>query len=162
MPELLVIRPCIDAAAAVDRVRELCGGAAALERELLYPYHHFGVRGRLRSLFGAREVSAECLVDARTGHAATADAFTVVRRSCGDEGCLAPIVSATEARRRAERYSTHALGRAWRIAADFRLELTVHGIVHRPFCVVAGGGRRLLVDRVTGEMHPLNNLASAA
>ena len=159
MPELQVIRQGLATGAAVERVRQLCGGSPMLERELLYPYYRFAANGRLRFLFGERKLNVDCLIDARTGHAATADAFDVVARHCEAEACLDAIRTPAEARRLAQRYATHALSRGYRIAANFNLQLVDRGVVHRPFCIVASGGDRLLVDRVSGELHPL---ASAA
>lgn len=162
MSEARVFRSEFDAAAAIERVRDLAGGSPVLECQLLYPYFHFGISGRLQSLLGSRALAVECLVDARTGHAATADAFDADRVPCSDEVCLAATWSQADAARQARRYATHALGRAYRIAANLHLELSAHGIVHRPFCIVTIAGRRLLVDRVTGELHPLLGVVPAA
>ena len=162
MSEILAIASELDTAAAIERVEALDVGRAELETELLYPYYRFDVRGQLRSLFGDREMRLHCLVDARTGHAATADGFATERRPIDDSICLAPTQSSAAAARQARRYASHAIGRASRMAANFDLRLDGTGIVYRPCFIIACADRRLLVDGATGDLHPLQGLAGAA
>lgn len=162
MPELFVIASELDGTSATKRIEALDAGRAAVEAELLYPYYCFDVRGRLRSLFGDRPAEFRCLVDARTGHAATADRFATERRSVDASVCLVPTQSSELATRQARRYAAHAMGRASKTAANFDLRIEANGIVYRPFFIVVCGDTRLLVDGVTGDLHPLSTRVGAA
>lgn len=150
------MRAALDSSAAVKRIAGLVEGAVAeAERRVFYPYYHFGARGRLRWLFGERRLEFDCLVDARTGRAASADALALDTLTVDDAEVLGATHEAVEAEPRARRYARHALGKGFRLLGDFNLELDCAGLVHRPYWIVRTGTSRVLVDAVTGDLHPL-------
>ena len=127
----------------------------AIERRVYYPYFRYVVRGALRWLFGKRAIRVDCLIDARTGRAATADEFDIESVPADSAERLPARHSAGESRKSAERYTRHSLGRACRVLASFHLRADQGELVHRPYWIVRAAGHRLLVDGVTGELHPL-------
>lgn len=163
MAEIDVMRASLDRRAARRLVDRLLGaGDARVERQVYYPYYRYAVSGQLRWLFGRRRVGTECLVDARTGRAATADAVRAERRRVADEHCLPVARPARDAGRSARRYATHALGRRFRLIANLRLRVSGGALLHRPFWIVRAGRLRVLVDAVSGELHPLAAAAADA
>ena len=157
MSELISMRSAFDERAILKRVAALDPGGAQpeIEGRVYYPYFRFVVRGALRWLFGRRVVRVDCLIDARTGRAATADDVSVETVSSDAASRLPVRQDPGAGRRQAERYTRHALGRAFRILAGFRLQADEGELVHRPYWVVRASGTRLLVDGVTGELHPM-------
>lgn len=162
MSEIGVMRASLDRGAARSLVAELSGGPAEIERRVYYPYFRFGVSGLLRWLFGSRTLRTECLVDARTGRASTADSLSVDRLMVVDEERLAAVKAPDEADRLARRYATHALGRGLRVLGNLHIQLDGGELVHRPFWIVRSDSTRVLVDAVTGELHPLGAASGAS
>ena len=157
MSEFLCMQSAFDERAILERVATLVPGGARpeIEGRVYYPYFRYVVRGALRWLFGRRPFEVDCLVDARTGHAATADSFVIETVSSEADSRLPVRQDPGAGRRQAERYTRHALGRAFRVLAGFRLRADEGELVHRPFWVVRASGTRLLVDGVSGELHPM-------
>lgn len=162
MSEIGVMRASLDGSAARSLVFALSGEAAEIERRVYYPYFRFGVSGLLRWLFGRRRLRTECLVDARTGRASTADGLNVERLTVTAGERLAAARGPDEAARLARRYATHALGRGLRVLGNLHVELDGGELVYRPFWIVRSGDTRVLVDAVTGELHPLEAAAGAS
>ncbi len=129
--------------------------APTIERRVYYPYIRYVVRGALRWLFGEREIRVDCLIDARTGRASTADEFAIEAVAAETADQLPARQSAGASRRLAERYTRHSLSRAYRVLTTFRLRADGGELVHRPYWIVRAAGHRLLVDGITGELHPL-------
>jgi len=142
-----------DAVAAVARLIE--DPDCRAERQLFYPYYHFAVTGRLRWLFGVRHMHIDCLVDARTGRAASADSLMLDHLQIDSRDRVSALKDGVEAESSARRYASHALGRSLRVLGNFNLALSRAALVHRPFWVVGAGAVSVLVDAVTGELHPL-------
>ena len=142
-----------DAVAKVARLVE--EPDSRIEQQLFYPYFHFAVTGRLRWLFGERHMHIDCLVDARTGRAASADALTLDRLQVRSGDCVDASQDRHGAETNARRYACHALGKSLRVLGNFNLALSAASLVHRSFWVVRAGELSVLVDAVTGDLHPL-------
>jgi hypothetical protein len=155
MAEIDVMRASLDRGSARSLVSGLTGDDAEIERRVFYPYFRFGVSGLLRWLFGRRRLRTNCLVDARTGRASTSDRLVLELLTVTDDERLRPVQAHDAAARQAHRYATHALGRSLRVLGDLDIELDEGGLVHRPFWIVRSGRVRVLVDAVSGELHPL-------
>ena len=162
MPEIGVMRESLDRYAACSLVCRLADGPAEIERRIYYPYFRFGISGLLRWLFGRRTLQTRCLVDARTGRASTADSLSLERRAAIEEDRLRGVTAPDEARRLARRYATHALGRGLRVLGNLHIDVDGGELVYRPFWIVRSGSTRVLVDAVTGELHPLAAVAGAS
>lgn len=148
----------LDEGAAVSHVESLLGtGPARVERGVQYPYYHFIVSGSIRWLFSRKSLRFDCLVDARTGHAASADPMTTERARSLPDDCLSVQWSTSEAARQASRYAQHAMSRSLRLMSNFNTSLDERGLVYRPFWIVESGTTRILLDAVTAEVHPLTN-----
>jgi len=161
MAEYRLLRALLDERAAVTRVGALLDAAdVQIERRVYYPYYHFAVQGELRWLFRRKRLRFDCLVDARTGHASSADPLDVERVATLSEGGLAVQQTPGEAARRARRYAQHAMGRGLRLMSNFNTRLEACGVVYRPFWILGSGSMRILLDAVTGELHPLSNPAT--
>ena len=145
------------AAACVDGER-----AFEHERRVFYPYYRFRIDASSRALWRTRHFATECLVDARTGRAATAEELRVLRQSVDSNEVLLATLDATRAHQVAMRYASHALSRSFKVVRNFGLQLTDAGIVHRPFEIVCVEGSRLLFDTLTGDVHPLADLDRVA
>jgi hypothetical protein len=150
-----VMRSSVSAESAMRRVAGLLDAEAAIERRVFYPWYHFNATGCLRSLFGRRRIEIDCLVDARSGRAASADALTLDRVLPAAGETLDAQQDIEASRRKAERYASHALGRRFRLLGRFDLRLDEPRLVHRPYWIVRAGAERVLLDAVTGEVHPL-------
>jgi len=150
------MRPGLDAEAARQRVARLqdCAGAC-VERRVYYPFFRYGVSARVRWLFGHERLEFDCVVDARNGRAASADELTVDDLVVGDDECMRAVTGEADARHSAQRYAAHSLGKAMRMLGNFNLSLDARGLVHRPYWIVRTGTIRVLVDAVTGDLHPL-------
>ncbi|MEM9209671.1 MAG: hypothetical protein AAGA61_10505 [Pseudomonadota bacterium] len=158
MTEITSMRSALAQADILERVAEalpLDAATPVVEHRVYYPYFRFCVTGVLRWLFGARRINVSCLIDARTGRAATADAFDVETVSVAPTQQLAVQQCVSAGRGLAERYTRHSLGRAFRMLTTFRLHADAGVLIHRPYWVVRASGHRFLVDGVTGEFHPL-------
>ena len=77
-----------------------------------------------------------------------------------DENHLKPELSDGEAGKIAQRTVTHQLGKKLKMIAPFDVTLDMKGMVYRSFWIVRIGDSRIMVDSVTGSMHPVR--ASAA
>lgn len=156
MTGLCVMRPSVTAESATSRVARLLGEETSIERRVLYPWYHIAISGRLRWLFGHRRIDFRCLVDARTGRAASTDELALdhVMPAAGE--ALDVLQDAGTARRAASRFASHVLGRRFRMLGHFDLRAGDVRVVHRPYWIVRAGPERLLLDAVTGELHPLS------
>lgn len=145
-----------DEQAAAIISRHTGGAAAAVERRVFYPYFHVPAHGRLRWLFGEKQVALDCLVDARTGTVSSADALRLERRKVSATESLPVQQDADSAISTARRYASHALARGFKVLGNFNLDVRDAVLVHRPFWIVRTEQLRVLVDAVTGELHPLS------
>jgi hypothetical protein len=157
---LTVIREQVDGPTALQNVREITGGAGAIEQKLAYPYFQFAASCSVPTMVGRQGVSVDCLVDGINGQGATADPLYTEQRVVPVEDCLQVGISIDDATRIAHRTVTHQLGRKMRMIAPFNVKLESTGIVHRFFWIVWTGDGRIMIDSVTGSMYPLS--ASAA
>lgn len=151
-----VICEQVSAADAIDIVAAAGDMAAVRDASCIhYPYYWYRAHGSAPGLFGRRSLALDCLVDARSGIASTADPFAIERRRPVDAVQLAPRHSADDAICTARRCLAHSLGRRLRTIADFQLNLDVRGLVYKTYWVVDCAGEDLLVDSGTGAFHPL-------
>ena len=151
-----VIREDFDAGAATRAVAETAGASdVRVERTIYYPYHWYRVAGSAPTWVGRRPFTVTCLVDARSGAASTADRFTVEPATVSAGALLLPRTEAIDATRQAERYLSHALGRRLRAIASFGLTLDHRGLVYKAYRILRCDGTGVLLDGVTGELHPL-------
>jgi hypothetical protein len=145
---------------ALSLARSLTGiEDARIEREVIYPYHCFDAQCRAPLATGRKGIGTRCLVDAVNGLAATADEFELHQVVLPSSTIMTATIDDEHARRMAERRVTHALGRAFRAIADFRVELHHRGLVHKRFWVISSGEARLLVDSTTAGWTPLKQRA---
>jgi hypothetical protein len=144
-----VIPACLDR----DALRRM--HACELEEAIYYPYRHFSVVAQLPGLTGRRATRSDCLVDARLGHAATADTCKTEMLENSENWCLEPLISHEAAARAANRYLSHAYSRNLKVIADFRIALNGTGIVYKKFWLALAVGRQYIVDSVTGQLHCL-------
>jgi hypothetical protein len=128
---------------------------ATLERELFYPYYWFLMRASWTTLFGPRGGRLCCLVDARTRVVSTSDPFETETAAAPAASVLGSTLEEEDAERLARRAARRTLGRIQRALAPPAFELLDHALLHKRFWVAREGGRRLLVDGVTGRVHPL-------
>ena len=151
-----LIRAEIGAGEATSIVASVAGvTAAAVDRQIYYPYHWYRAAGSAPGLFGRRRVSLSCLVDACNGIVSTADSFALDDVTVSGALLVAARHEACDAAVAAQRYVTHALGRGLRTIANFNVDLDHRGVVHKPFWVLRCGESRVLLDGVTGRLHPL-------
>jgi len=158
---LKVIREQNDASAALRSINAVRGGiAGVVEQKLVYPYFQFTARCKVPTVVGKKELTIVCLVDGVNGHGATADHFSTDERIIQEESRLQLGISQDEAAKIAQRTVTHQLGKKIKIIAPFDVVLESTGLVYRSFWIARVGGKRIMIDSVTGAMHPL--IANAA
>lgn len=156
MTAVRVIRGEVCASTAEAAARRLLRMEdATVERELFYPYYWFLWRASFRSLFGRGGGKISSLVDARQGVAATSDPFEIDAAQVSSGDVLGSKVLAQDAERRARRAAARAVSRRERALLPAAWSLVDRALVHKRFWVVRAGSRRLLVDAVTGCVHPL-------
>lgn len=158
---LKVICEQFDASAALQGVNAVRGDiSAVVEHKLMYPYFQFTARCKVPTLAGRKELTVSCLVDGVNGHGATADHFSVDEIMLPEDSRLQLCISHDEATKIAQRTVTHQLGKKLKMIAPFDVALESTGLVYRSFWIVRIGDKRVMIDSVTGAMHPL--AASAA
>ncbi|HXV62578.1 MAG TPA: hypothetical protein VEK15_17900 [Vicinamibacteria bacterium] len=128
-----------------DEIERLSPNARA-EIRVYYPYHSFVSRSRGRRV--------HFLVDARTGLVATADPYQTETREVAEDDVLAVAVGADEARQRVRRHAARTLSRSG------NARIFENGLVYKPFWILSlssapGKRPRMLVDGITGRVHPL-------
>ncbi len=131
------------------------GGTPQSAREVHYPYFWYRLRATATTLFGESSIDLSCLVDGRTGRLATSDLHAVSQRMVPEDDVLGSVVDEQEAAEAVKRYLPHVLltGRRWLHQRDVDIP---HGLlVHKPFWVMSGAAETILVDGVTGLIHPL-------
>jgi len=153
---LRAIAPNVNRREAEARVMQAgsAPGATVVER-VLYPYFVFDATCAMPALAGRRRLGMHCLVDAMNGIGATADPFETIDAPRRRSRELKPEIDAAAAGRTAERTVTHRLSKRLRTVASFDATLEPGGIVYKIFWIVDCGGYRVLVDSVTGGLHPL-------
>jgi len=158
---LTVIREQVDASAALQSIHVVRGDVAGVvEQKLVYPYYLFRAGCKIPTIVGKQDVSVDCLVDGINGLGATADPFITEQLNVTDENHLKSEISNSEAVKVAHRTVTHQLGKKLKMIAPFDVTLEARGMIYRSFWIIRIGDRRIMVDSVTGGMHPLS--ASAA
>lgn len=132
------------------------GGIPQNAREVHYPYYWYRLRATAGTLLGESTIDLSCLVDGRTGLLATSDLLTVCRRIVPQDDVLGSIVGEPEAEEAVRRYLPHVLltGRRW--LHHRNVDLRNGLLVHKPFWVMGGAAETILVDGVTGLVHPLD------
>ena len=151
-----LIRAEIGAGEAMSTVASVAGVTdVAVDRQIYYPYHWYRAAGSAPGLFGRRPVSLSCLVDACNGVVSTADSFTLDEVTVSGAVLVSARQDAGEAGLAARRYVTHALGRGLRTVANFNVDLDHRGVVYKSFWALRCGDSRVLLDGVTGRLHPL-------
>jgi len=154
---LAVIESDLDPEEIVTRIARLAGGGTAELRQTLYhPFHAWRASGRLRSLAGSRAIRCELVVDALTAEPATVDHLHTISRAVPDGEVLAVAIPERRSHQVARSYMLHVLQKRLRTLGAFDLELSGAGLIYRPCWVVAAGVVRVLVDAVTGSLHPLD------
>lgn len=156
-----VISGRIDAKVAVDIISPISkGDIVYIESLLYYPYFQFEGHCKIPMLFGSKVTDVVCLVDAVTGHGATADRFKTSQISIADADLIEPGVSSACAKQMACRTVTHSLSRNLRVISEFDLALKGCGVVYKGFWIVSDGSVRSMVDQVNGSLHPLRSRAA--
>lgn len=156
-----VMRRRVGPDAAASSVAALAGEAdRGVAAAVYYPFHAWSATGRLRTLAGTRRVACYGVVDARTGDVATSDPLDTEELAVAPDALLAARHGSADALRMARSFAAHALRRRLRVICDFRLELSELGLVYRPYWIVRAGAALVLVDAVTGGLHPLAEPAS--
>ncbi len=153
---LKVIREQVDASAALQSIyaaREDVAGV--IEQKLFYPYYRFKAGCKVPTMIGKQEVAVDCLVDAINGLGATTDPFATEQLLITDENRLKPEISNREAEKVAHRTVTHQLGKKLKVIAPFDVTLEAKGMIYRNFWIVRVGDSWIMVDSVTGSMHPV-------
>ena len=150
-----VIRATLEPGDARAMLASLDAPGYGHERTIEYPYFSFRASGFAPSLFGRRALSVDCLVDARTGDASTADGYRTQPVDVAADTLMALAGCPRVALREARRYAAHALGRGLRTLANFDLRIENTGVIYKSFWVFRRNATRVLVDSTTGSLHPL-------
>lgn len=158
---LTVICGQVDCGTALRHISEQTAGiAVAFERSVLYPYLWFTAQCSVPTIGGRKAISVDCLVDGVNGHGATTDAFLTDTVRLSDETQLPRGITRDASRRTAQRTVTHRLGKKLKMIAPFDVRLEERGTVYKRFWIVRVGDGRVMIDSVTGSMHPLSARAA--
>jgi len=157
----LVIQESFNASKACKLISAMTNGEpAVIERKMYYPYFRFDGKCSVPGLFGRRATQLNCLVDAVNGLGATTDHFTVDHRQLDDGEIIATTISNDVAMRIAQRTVTHRLTRRLRMIAPFGLALKPQGVIYKGFWIVGCASAAVMIDSVTGGLHPLSERAA--
>jgi len=154
--QAIVICGAITATQALCVVASLTGDTdAQVAADVIYPYYCFDADCSVPTLAGRKQVSLVCLVDAINGLGATADSFALKKESVSADAILAAELDNAAAAEVAQRTITHRLGRRLRTITSFEVVVRPRGIVHKRFWIVQSSAARVMVDSMTGRLHPL-------
>ncbi len=157
----IVIQESLDASKACELISAMTSGEpAVIERKMYYPYFRFDGKCSVPGLFGRRATQLSCLVDAVNGLGATTDHFNVDYRQLNDGEVIATTISNENAMRVAQRTVTHRMTRRLRMIAPFGLTLEPKDIIYKAFWIVRCASVTVMVDSVTGGLHPLSERAA--
>jgi len=160
---LSVIRERIDSTMALHSAERVLDDApASIEGKLYYPYHRYIANCMIPTLFGKKDVTIDCLVDAVHGLGATADRMSIDQVRVSAEASLEAMVELEEAESIARRVIAHRLGRRLRMIAPFEIHLEAQGLIHKGFWIAHSDRMRLMIDNTTGGMYPLATRAAVA
>ncbi|MDX1509464.1 MAG: hypothetical protein R3358_14350 [Woeseiaceae bacterium] len=124
-------------------------------REVFFPYVRVDATCRAPAFTGTRDLQICCLVDAVNGLAATADAFETEALRVDPQSVVAACTDIEQARRAAQRYLFHHLGRRARAIRDFGIEVTAARLVYKRFLVAQSNAGGVLIDSTTGGTYAL-------
>jgi len=156
-----IIHESIDSSEALQIVNTVTGSdAAGIERQVFYPYFRFSAACTAPTLFGSKAFSTVCLVDACNGIAATADPVVVHDSSISMDKILVAKTDEREAKRTAQRFLTHQLGRRLRTIGNFGIGLEGYGLIYKVFWLVRCGETLVMIDSLSGCLHSLGERAA--
>ncbi len=116
------------------------------------PHYWFTAFGCSPTLFGRRDFVIDCLVDACSGEAATADRFSIAEEV--PDGLVLPSTwTAADAARAAKRRTLANLTRQLRTLADFHVTFEARGLIYKPCWLVPDADEHLLIDALTGAWY---------
>ncbi|MEM7502384.1 MAG: hypothetical protein AAF417_10090 [Pseudomonadota bacterium] len=125
------------------------------------PHYWFVACGSSPTLFGRRDFAVDCLVDACSGDAATADRFSVDEEL--SNGLVLPTVwSADDAERVAVRRTLANLSRQLRTLADFHVDVELRGLIYKPCWLLPRADEHVLIDALTGGWYSVATGDAAA
>ncbi len=133
---------------------------ARIDSKIYYPYYRFSANCSARTLFGSKPISTSCLIDACHGIGATSDPITVRETSVSANAVVNASNGAQAARRAAQRFLTHHLGRRLRTIGHFNVDLEALGLVYKAFWLVRCGHTVVMVDSLSGCLHTLGKRAA--
>jgi hypothetical protein len=107
-------------------------------------------------------VRISCLVDGRTGLGATSDAFDTVITQVSERDVLPCVTDEGRAFELGRRLAQQAPGARRRALTSPRRELLERGLLYKPFWVVRAGRTTILVDGITGGLHPIVDATTPA
>lgn len=154
---------CVDGSLDADGAATAAGVpplSIAHSQKVYAPHYWFAASGTSPTLFGRRRFAVDCLVDALSGLAATADPFEVSKQTV-DGLVLRISVSERDAERAAKRRTLTNLAREFKTLADFGIELETRGLIYKPCWVLQHADERLLVDALTGAWYSLPHASAA-
>ena len=130
--------------------------AVVRNQRVYYPYDWYLLRHRAITWFGATGMDLSCLIDSRTGVAATTDRFQTGTVATADALVLDRRLERDITLRVAKRYAAHATRQRHKALLPPKIELVARRPVYKPFWVVDYRlenrcQQRMLVDGVTGE-----------
>ena len=148
-------RICID---VIDPAADL-ELPCVISDEVYFPYVHIEATCRSPGIATRGKLNLNCLVDAVNDLAATADSFNVHQLETEKHKVVIGNVGLPEARRSAQRYLFHHLGRRARAILDFGIELQAAKPVYKRFLIAETKAGRVLVDSTTGGTYALPGAA---
>jgi hypothetical protein len=159
--DVAVICEQLDAVAALQSARNVIGDLSlSVERKMYYPYYRFEANCTVPTLFGRKPLSLVCLVDGLTGFGATVDPFSVEQITVSHDSLLRVDIDVDAATRGATRFLSHHLGRRLRMISRFDIQLDTVDRVYKSFWIVRLRDMAVMIDSMTGSIHPLRTRAA--
>ena len=152
--------PCDTRAPTRLQPSMITDNSATFERNVFYPYHRFLADCTVATILGKKSLSVSCLVDGVNALGATTDPFDVKQTKVVAAEIMATKVTKDEAHRAAFGILRHQISRHLKMMAAFDIRLTKQEVVYKEFWILRSRNALIMVDSVTGGIHPLRTLAA--
>lgn len=130
-------------------------------RYFYYPYFYFKAECRMPFLYGRKKFTVNSMVDACSGHAATADLFGAERKIVHQQELLTKKIKIEAAQIQAKHYVIDHLNRKFKALNNYNISMEAKGETYKLFWVLEYTNQSIVIDSITGDFEALNINKSA-
>ena len=130
-------------------------------KQFYYPYFYFKAECKMPLLYGRKKFTVNSMVDACSGHAATADLFDTKRKIVHQQELLIKRVKIETAKIKEKNYVIDHLNRKFKALGNYGISMKAKGEIYKLFWVLEYTNKSIVIDSITGDIEPLNTIRSA-